>query len=80
MPKRTETGLLIAIGAFVAALGLVFALDTLQWSLAGDSPGYSYAGAHAGVAIWTRLAACVVLLLVGVGVAVAAALRARRIK
>ena len=82
MSERPEAGLVIALGAFVAALGVVFALDALQWSPAGDWPGYSHAGAgaHAGGAMLTRLVGGIVLLLVGACVALCAALRGVRLK
>ena len=76
-PKPTY---LIALGLFVAALGVVFALDALRWLLPLVTPGSGGIGSVAGGGVLRRLAGALVLLLVGAGLALFAALRAGRLK
>jgi len=76
-PKPTH---LIALGLFVAALGVVFVLGALRRLLPLVTPGSGGIGAVAGGGVLRRLAGALALLLVGAGLALFAALRAGRLK
>jgi hypothetical protein len=76
-PKATP---LIALGAFIAAPGAVFALDASGWLLPAVPPGSAGIGAVAGGVMSKELAGALVLLLVGVGLLLYGALRGGRLK
>ena len=76
-PKATP---LIALGAFIAALGAVFVLDALSWLLPAVPPGSAGIGAVAGGGMSKGLASALVLLLVGAGLLLYGALRGGRLK
>ena len=76
-PKATP---LIALGAFIAAPGAVFALDASGWLLPPVPPGSAGIGAVAGGGTLGELAGALVLLLVGAGPLLYGALRGGRLK
>jgi len=76
-PKPTH---LITLGLFVAALGVVFLLEALSWLLPLVQPGSGGIGAVAGGVRSVGLAGALLLLLVGAGLALFAALRRGRFK
>ncbi|PYS78096.1 MAG: hypothetical protein DMF67_08870 [Acidobacteria bacterium] len=77
---KSRAGHLVVLGAFVAALGVVFVLDALRWLLPMVTPDSAGIGAVAGGGMLTGLASALVLLLVGAGLLLFAALRGGRLK
>jgi hypothetical protein len=76
-PKPTH---LITLGLFAAALGVVFLLEALSRLLPFVMPGSGGIGAAAGGVMSVELAGALLLLLVGAGLALFAALRRGRLK
>lgn len=78
MPGPKSSHLLV-LGAFAAALGLVFLLEALSWFFPFILPRTNGIGAVAG-GVSEKLASALVLLLAGIFIMGFAGLRRRRLK
>ena len=65
---------LVYVGLFMAAMGLVFAIDTVEWLFAHDDYAAAVGtNAHAGFTQKVRVVASAVLVAAGLLISVAAA-------